>query len=275
MRVTILSPHRDDAAFSCGLTMYALLQAGAQFTVVNVFTQSDYAVDLRTVDPSLPAVEGVSLARLGEDERFLADIAGLADREPASVQLVDLEQLDAPLRLAVRTEQVLEAPLTAAEVQQQATDLAARFAALPPCDLVFAPLALGDHIDHRIVRQAARLCHTPDHVCFYEDLPYAARLMPTGEKEQRNRATAWNCGANSRLQTLHVPGGPHLKQRFAMHYPSQIAPVVAAEMASYAAQWSRQGSGAERWRASAAAAAAVDRQLQRLPGSGAQLEEQH
>jgi LmbE family N-acetylglucosaminyl deacetylase len=45
----------------------------------------------------------------------------------------------------------------------------------------FLPLAVGNHIDHRIVRDAARAAlesaHIkPNHVHFYEDLPYAAKF---------------------------------------------------------------------------------------------------
>ncbi len=42
-------------------------------------------------------------------------------------------------------------------------------------DLVIAPLALGDHIDHRIAQAAARRVGIAA-MAFYEDLPYAARL---------------------------------------------------------------------------------------------------
>ena len=47
MQVVVLSPHRDDAAFSCGLLLGALLAAGAGVTIVNVCTVSDYAPYLR------------------------------------------------------------------------------------------------------------------------------------------------------------------------------------------------------------------------------------
>ena len=38
-----------------------------------------------------------------------------------------------------------------------------------------------------------------------------------------------------------------MKRRFAMHYPSQIAPEVADEMAEYAEQQAGEGAGAECW----------------------------
>ncbi len=248
MRVAVLSPHRDDAAFSCSLTTHALLLAGAMVTVVNVFTESSYAVDMRTIDSTLTLVEGVSAARLREDQTFLADAVRAAGRDTDAMQLHDLHRLDAPLRLSVATEQVLASPITADQVASQARDLAAELSFLSAFDIVFAPLALGDHIDHRIVRQAARLLLPTGKVCWYEDLPYAARLGAEQRKTEALRAVPSTPTAEYRLYRLHLPHAPHLKKRFSMHYPSQIAPEVADEMARYAAQFATRGDeGAERW----------------------------
>ncbi|WP_419804269.1 PIG-L family deacetylase [Terriglobus sp.] len=273
MRVAILSPHRDDAAFSCGLIMLALLHAGADLTVVNVFTRSDYAVDLQTVDPALPQVDAVSRARRLEDEHFVEDITASVGRDSGSVQLHDFGWLDAPLRLNIKTERVLEAPLTDAEVEQQAAGLAAQIACLPLFDAVFAPIALGDHIDHRIVRQAAGRCTAADRLCFYEDLPYAARLTSAERKHQAFRAVPSNPTQHFLPHALHLPNGPHLKKRFAMHYPSQIAEGVADEMASYAEQWS-SGTGVERWWATRSLGAMVAGLLQSASVPCSLVEEQ-
>lgn len=274
MRITILSPHRDDAAFSCGLTMLALLRAGAQLTVLNVFTQSDYAVDLATVDASMPLMQAVSRARRLEDESFLADLASAAGRDADSVQLVDLDELDAPLRLAVQTERVLESPLTTDEVALQAKQLAERASRLlRDEDCVFAPLALGDHIDHRVVREAARLAVAPGELCLYEDLPYAARISFSERKAQTNVAIRSNSGERMIRYTLRLQNGPHLKSRFAVHYPSQIAPEVAEEMARYAAEGCIGIAGAEHWWATPATGVRLAELLQHAAEAGTSIEE--
>lgn len=242
--------------------MHALLRAGAQLTVVNVFTRSDYAVDTRTIHSALPFVDAVSQARLTEDENFVADLLRLGGQAQPIVALHDLDLLDAPLRLIVKTEQVLESPLTDAEVSEQAKALAEHFAEFRTFDLVFAPLALGDHIDHRIVREAAKLCILQGQLCFYEDLPYAARMSSTERDQAAACAVASNKAAHFRRYALHMPHGPHLKKRLAMHYPSQIALEVADEMADYAAQWSSGDAGAERWWAEKMAGALVAGLLQ-------------
>ncbi len=55
------------------------------------------------------------------------------------------------------------------------THLAQQFAKLPPHHQIFAPLTLGNHVDHQIVRQAAEQCFSKK-LFFYEDYPYVQRL---------------------------------------------------------------------------------------------------
>ena len=56
--VVILSPHREDAAFSTGLLLWACALARMPAVAVNVFTRSEYAPYL---DGS--GLEAVSVAR--------------------------------------------------------------------------------------------------------------------------------------------------------------------------------------------------------------------
>ena len=43
MKIVVISPHRDDAAFSLGLSIGCWLDAGHAVNVVNCFTRSAYA----------------------------------------------------------------------------------------------------------------------------------------------------------------------------------------------------------------------------------------
>ena len=52
--------------------------------------------------------------------------------------------------------------------------LAQRMLELPSADAVFAPLGLGDHVDHQLIRQAA-LGAFGNRLHFYEDYPYIQR----------------------------------------------------------------------------------------------------
>jgi LmbE family N-acetylglucosaminyl deacetylase len=56
------------------------------------------------------------------------------------------------------------------------SELVERIRALPlvPGDTLYTPLAVGSHVDHRIVRQAAERSERP--LTYYEDFPYAEDL---------------------------------------------------------------------------------------------------
>jgi LmbE family N-acetylglucosaminyl deacetylase len=175
-----LSPHLDDAALSCGGRIYQERQAGLPVLVLNLFAgdpppdalESPFAAALHArweldSDPVR--------ARRAEDERALAllDAAGLYwelldciyRRHPATGQFL------------YHAEEHLNGPLHPAE-GDLVQAVAQRLAGLPlaPGGLVFAPLAAGGHVDHRLTRQAADAWRAPrGTLLYYEDYPYAER----------------------------------------------------------------------------------------------------
>jgi hypothetical protein len=160
----ILSPHLDDAALSMGGQM---LEEGP-FCVIDVFSRVSWwrfplADDLlpfvqRTRDAEEELVMRLARSRL---ERW-----GLAEAPLRGYPLADIFTT---LRLpeAVETHRV---------IRERVRDRAAR-------DLQadwFLPLGIGNHIDHRIARDAAldglrEAGISARNVHFYEDLPYAAQ----------------------------------------------------------------------------------------------------
>jgi LmbE family N-acetylglucosaminyl deacetylase len=52
--------------------------------------------------------------------------------------------------------------------------LVAQLRQLPPADEIVVPLTAGNHVDHRLVRQAAERVFAPTQLVYYEDYPYAA-----------------------------------------------------------------------------------------------------
>lgn len=232
-RIVILSPHRDDAAFSCGVLLTVALNS-CPALIVNIFSRSGYA-------PFTPLIEARGLAavtalRSTEDEAFLEALCTTAR---APVTLIDLDLVDAPWRLHLETEDVLRETLSPSAYQQQVAGLATVLAphlAHSPCTLL--PLALGGtglqgHLDHRIVRDAALRCAPPATLAFYEDSPYAARMQP----QFREHAIAQFSAAYN-LAPVHVchPQAASLKSHHSLCYLSQVAPSTVAEMSAYTAQ---------------------------------------
>jgi LmbE family N-acetylglucosaminyl deacetylase len=247
--IMVLSPHRDDAAFSLGLSIDAWLLAGHTVSVLNFFTQSAYA-----------PFSDVDLVHANDRTSY---VTALRRREDLAwnkltgnkLSFHDLDLLDAPLRLACSVDEVLTAEIRAgdravarvegalAKISRKGTDSGIGFA---------VPLAVGGHIDHRVVRQAALSVLNANDVpiLFYEDLPYAARQ---GESE----GLATLAGAVSPdLRAVLLPEhsidaamAVRRKHRIAECYDSQVDSVEVRSIASFAANY----GGRERVWANAAA----------------------
>ncbi len=225
MHVLVLSPHRDDAAFSCGLLLRALLSAEAHVLLANICTVSDYAPYL--TQSAMDRVQQVTRAREQEDVVFAAGISQDANAGESLVSLIDLHWQDAPLRWSVDAAEVVEP----SPVRPDERDtLAHAFLQLAACDCVLAPVGVGGHVDHLLVRDAARQAFSPEQLLFYEDLPYACRAAPidTAAATLPGNAAAWR-------EWLGPRSAPGTKQRLASFYPSQVAADVSVEMEQYAA----------------------------------------
>lgn len=161
--LTVLSPHQDDAALSLAMTIRVAARGGHAVRVVNCFTVSEFAPH----SSAQGAVE-VGELRRGEDREF-------ASRVGAAVGMIDLEMKDAPIRLGCTVADVRRRGFG----QKERADAARIADAVAPLaeGVVLAPLGLGRHIDHLVVREAAMLlAQSGSKVVFYEDLPYAAEL---------------------------------------------------------------------------------------------------
>lgn len=225
--VVVLSPHRDDAAFSCGLLLSRLMEARTYVRIANICTFSDYAPYARLADTADPVAD-ITALRAEEDAGFVQSLEAAFPPGEKYVHLLDLGWKDAPLRHAIATEDVLAGrPVLADEVVR----LAAALRSIAPASLVLVPLALGGHIDHRLVREAAMDAWPACKLVFYEDLPYACRMAAAERKEFVRGILPWPCE-----RAPMRPAQPGDKRRFALCYGSQIATVVADEMEDYGAE---------------------------------------
>ena len=174
MKLLVVSPHRDDAAFSLGLSIEGWLRARHVVQVLNCCTQSEYAPysDVLSLHEN-DRRSFVSATRKREDVAWNKLLNG-------RLQITDLDLLDAPLRLACGVDEVLTVAIRAGDRAVARIGGALRKFAktADPGKIGFVlPLALGGHIDHRVAREAGVevLAGMGLPVAFYEDLPYAAR----------------------------------------------------------------------------------------------------
>ena len=179
-----ISPHLDDAALSCGGAIARHTSAGARVLVVTLCTGtpppdarfSDFARQVHQAWGLGP--DEVISARLREDdlalERLEADTyrAGLLDaiyRRPDAYSSRDA---------------LFGTPAASDSLLHSTQQLIAALRGRLPQATFYAPLGVGNHVDHQIVHDAARDVAGAV-VAFYEDFPY---MLWPGAFEQRMRA---------------------------------------------------------------------------------------
>jgi LmbE family N-acetylglucosaminyl deacetylase len=247
LNILVLSPHRDDAAFSLSLSMMHWLSVGHRVTLLNVFTRSLYAPysDAMSVHEN-DRLSYVSALRKKEDERFVQQLTSEVTGKNAGIRMVDLNIKDAPIRLHCDASIVCDMDVNPDDscipkIRKALEKLAQEPHA--PTALVL-PLGLGHHVDHRTARDASLPLTTEMPCAFYEELPYAAR---DGVRVDLSR---FREDANTRLHEPLFPvlcHGTHtrpseVKKRFAQIYVSQLD----SQWLDVVTNFSRRYHGAER-----------------------------
>ncbi len=244
----VLSPHLDDAALSCG-ALIANRTAARQPTLVVTFCSAapDPASQFNTIAREFHAEwnlapDEVVAARLREDAAAMAALgadycyAGMTDaiyRAPESY--VDRSTLYAT--------PVPDDPLFA-EVRRLLRLLLDR----APHATIYAPLAVGDHVDHRVTFAEVLAADHPRAV-FYEDINYA--LIP-GAVEARLAAI----GRPMVPATADVTAGMDAKIAAIRAYASQQVALfgdpadMPRQIRDYAAGLLPGGYGERVWRLS-------------------------
>jgi LmbE family N-acetylglucosaminyl deacetylase len=170
-RALALSPHLDDAAFSCGGTLARLAQSGWEVTVATVFTRSvpaptGFALACQ-LDKGLPAEVDYMALRRTEDA---AACAALGARP------LWLDFPEAPHRGYADAAALFAAPRAEDDVLSPLCGAFSKLVDAEP-DLILAPQAIGGHVDHVLVALALRLvlpAGAPP-VLWWTDFPYAMR----------------------------------------------------------------------------------------------------
>ena len=232
------SPHLDDAVFSAGGTLAALAAAGWRVRVVTCFTASvahpsPFALSTQ-LDKGLPADVDYMALRRDEDRAALAVLGAPSDRvEPLHLPLPEAPHRGYTSALDLfagrHADDAVAAPLAAALAPH-----------LDGADLVLAPQAIGDHVDHRVVAEVVAALR-PD-ALFWRDAPYVLR---------RPEAPPWSA----------VPAGPEHAVDVAPHRDTK-----AAAARCYATQLGFQFGGADRVAADLDALARAEAARVGVPG---------
>lgn len=231
MRITVVSPHRGDAAFALGLTIGAWLQRGHAVAVVNCFTRSRFAPysDVQSLHEN-DKMSFATAVRRREDEAWRKLYGS------AKLTLTDLNLKDAPERLHCKPEEVFGRP---ADVTEKVVSKIRGAIASGRSEALVLPLGTGGHVDHLSARDAA-VAAMPGAlpVAFYEELPFAlhatedAREAAVHQLEQVTGMALRQASANS-VQGLAADEGVSRRRRMVLCYDSQLDEGATAEVAAF------------------------------------------
>ena len=169
-----LSPHLDDAALSCGGQVYDQVQVDMSALIVTVMAG----------DPPQGDVSGYARS-LHDRWELVQDAAAVRrDEDMAACRVLGADAWHWDFADCIyRTDAVTGQPFYVSDEEifgdihpDEETlreEIARRLDDLPPHDVLVAPLGVGRHVDHQLVRQAAEQHRGAAALLYYEDYPYA------------------------------------------------------------------------------------------------------
>lgn len=240
MKILILSPHRDDAAFSLSIAITNWLKERHTVTILNVFTRSRHAPysDAGFVHEN-DELSYVSAMRLREDEHFLRRITqelpkGCKNR----LHMVDLNLKDAPIRLRIPLEELCDTPVNSIDPSiEKIRKALTKHSEAGAIEALVLPAALGNHVDHLTVREAAISFATTLPSAFYEDLPYATTHPSAAtDLESLREFMAQRDEPLSPVQ-YQIESAVEFKRRLVLGYASQIDEAAGSLISNFVTRY--------------------------------------
>jgi len=240
LKVLILSPHRDDAAFSLSIAIANWLTARHTVTVLNVFTRSRNAPysDAGFVHEN-DELSYVSAMRLREDEHFFRRITqNLPKGIKGNLHMMDLNLKDAPIRLRCSFEELSDTPVNPTDPAiEKIRKTLTKLSDDGTMETLVLPAALGNQVDHLTVREAAMHLTTVLSSAFYEDLPYATTHPSATTDLDTLRDTAAKLNEPLNPVVYQVESAIEYKRRLILGYASQIDDEVATLICDFAKRY--------------------------------------
>jgi LmbE family N-acetylglucosaminyl deacetylase len=240
LKILILSPHRDDAAFSLSIAITHWLTARHTVTILNVFTRSRYAPysDAGFVHEN-DELSYVTAMRLREDEAFLRRITqSLPKGLKNHVHMADLNLKDAPIRLRIPLEEVSDTPVNPADSAiEKIRKALTKQSEAGAMEALVIPAALGNHVDHLTVRKAAQPFTANLPTAFYEDLPYATTHPSAATDLEALREAAMERNDPLTSATYQFESAIQLKRKLVLGYASQIDDETGTLIANFAERY--------------------------------------
>jgi LmbE family N-acetylglucosaminyl deacetylase len=224
----VLSPHLDDAVLSCG----ALLAAAARrlpVTVLTFFTEAGSpphtlsarrylkltgSTDAYDLYASRRAEDREVLGRMGVSWHHLGLPDGLFRRKPGHAWPAHIYPT---YRLHLASGRISRQD---AATLRRVTEAIVEAVSAEPA-LLLAPLGIGGHVDHRLVRTAAERSHSP--VVYYSDFPYSLRGSVDGAFARRHvfAEATWRHGLKEKAALIRG-----YRSQFSALFPDGHVPTI-------------------------------------------------
>ena len=167
-----ISPHLDDAAFSCGGTLATLADCGWDVAIVTVFTGSvprpeGFALACQLDKGLGPDVDYMALRR--EEDRVACRALGVGDT-------VWMPFLEAPHRGYASATALFAGMISQDKVDEPISLALAQLIAERRPEVIFAPQAVGGHVDHIQVVRGLQSAAPRLPTLWWTDFPYSVRL---------------------------------------------------------------------------------------------------
>ncbi|WP_027172234.1 PIG-L family deacetylase [Methylobacterium sp. 10] len=166
-----LSPHLDDAAFSCGGTLATLADSGWQVVMATIFTATvpnpkGFALACQTDKGLGPEIDYMALRR--DEDRRAADALGISPP-------LHLPFREAPHRGYGAAPELFADPRGDDDIVNALGNAVWRLAADISPDLVLAPQAVGGHVDHVQLVRGINRARWSVPILWWRDFPYTVR----------------------------------------------------------------------------------------------------
>jgi hypothetical protein len=240
LKITVVSPHRGDAALALGLAIEAWLAEDHAVEVVSCFTRSKFAPysdagSLHTND----RMSFVTAVRKREDEEWRKQVGS------AKLTITDLNLKDAPIRLHIGAEKVFDRP---ADVSEKVVSKIRRAVEMSKAGAVVLPLGLSGHVDSVSARDAALPVNASVPLVFYEELPFAAKAKGEGAWEAAMEQLPVSVGGELHAVLVGRERGTEAEiqeavarmRRVAWCYDSQMDERVTSEVAEFCRRYAGQ-----------------------------------
>jgi LmbE family N-acetylglucosaminyl deacetylase len=181
----------------------------------------------------------VSAMRLREDEHFLRRIVqDLPKGLKNNLHMIDLNLKDAPIRLRLPLEELSDTPVnpldSAIEKVRKAISKQSEAGAM---QALVIPAALGNHVDHLTVREAALSSSAGIPSAFYEDLPYATTHPSAATDLEALREASEHRNEPLSPVVYRIDSAVERKRKLILGYASQIDDEAGTLISDFATRY--------------------------------------